>query len=99
MAKIIRSYKDIFAGRIDECERMIGCLQYCSFIPIRANDSPNSSNPTSGGLRFIVDEGADISSFFEKGSLYRGMISDLHDFSLLDQCFYIIQKFTEFRER
>lgn len=37
-------------------------------------------------------------SLLEKGVLYRGMI-DLHEFSLLDQSFYITQKFSEFGER
>jgi hypothetical protein len=39
-----------------------------------------------------------IITLLEKGVLYRGMI-DLKDFSLLDQCYYINQKFSEFHER
>eukprot|EP01040_Poterioochromonas_malhamensis_P004488 gene4488-4811_t len=89
---MLRSYKDVFSGGVDECERMIGCLQYCCFVPIHAHSSIE-------GFSFHTDDTADIQTFFEKGSVYRGMISDLHDFPLLDQCFYILQKFTEFRER
>jgi len=34
----------------------------------------------------------------EKGVLYKGMI-DLSELSLLDKCFFVTQKFTEFGER
>lgn len=39
-----------------------------------------------------------IVTLLEKGVLYRGML-DLAELSLLDQCFYIHNKFTEFHER
>jgi hypothetical protein len=39
-----------------------------------------------------------IVTLLEKGVLYRGML-DLGELSLLDQCFYIHNKFTEFHER
>lgn len=51
---------------------------------------------------FIPDEpsfsNAVIVTLLEKGVLYKGMI-DLSEFSLIDQCFYISQKFSEFGER
>lgn len=39
-----------------------------------------------------------IVTLLEKGVLYRGMLN-LGELSLLDQCFYIHNKFTEFHER
>lgn len=39
-----------------------------------------------------------VVTLLEKGVLYRGML-DLAELSLLDQCFYIHNKFTEFHER
>ena len=40
----------------------------------------------------------EITNLVEKGVVYREM-TDLRGHSLLDQCFYITQKFTEFGER
>ncbi len=39
-----------------------------------------------------------IVTLLEKGVLYRGML-DLAELTLLDQCFYVHNKFTEFHER
>jgi hypothetical protein len=80
---------DIFIGEVDDCERIVAALQYCAFLSI-----PVANN---GGLSRPVTMQA-ITSMLEKGVLYRGMM-DLHDFELLNKCFYINQKFTEFGER
>lgn len=85
--------RDFFASPADECERVIGCLQYCAFLHLFGDGTQVLSSPNTG------EELGLILPHFEKGILYHGMISNLGDFPLLDQCFYITQKFTEFRER
>lgn len=73
--------EELFPGPPDDCERLVGALQYCAFIP--------SKNTFSNAV---------IVTLLEKGVLYRGMI-DLADLSVLDQCFYVHNKFTEYHER
>lgn len=80
----------LFVGEADACERMVAGLQYCSFLPLKSNISPTQQ------LRPMTIQ--QITSLVEKGVLYREMI-DLRELSLLDQAFYITQKFTEFGER
>jgi hypothetical protein len=87
----MKEFRDIFSGPFDECERIIGCLQYCSFLPVSLR-SDHVSDLES-------EDSENVLGYFEKGILYKGMISNLQEFSLLDQNYYIIEKFTEFRER
>jgi hypothetical protein len=80
---------DIFVGEADECERIIAALQYCSFLPIPVVNGGGLSRPLTMQA---------ITSMLEKGVLYRGML-ELKDVPLLQKCFYVTQKFTEFGER
>jgi hypothetical protein len=82
---------NLFVGAADACERMVAGLQYCSFLPL-----PGSATSTTQRMRPMTIQ--QITSFVEKGILYREMI-DLRELTLLDQAFYITQKFTEFGER
>ncbi len=80
---------DIFVGEADDCERIVAALQYCSFLPIPAVNGGGLSRPLTMHV---------ITSMLEKGVLYRNML-DLKDVQLLQKCYYVTQKFTEFGER
>lgn len=74
---------NIFTGPPDICERLIGCLQYASFLP----NSPEA-----------VRKEEFVAGLVSKGVLYKALLK-MDDLAAVDQIFYVMQKFTEFGDR
>eukprot|EP01039_Chlorochromonas_danica_P002764 gene2764-3017_t len=74
---------NVFTGPPDVCERLIGCLQYASFLP----NSPQA-----------VRREEFVAGLVSKGVLYKALLK-MDDLASVDQIFYVLQKFSEFGDR